>query len=283
MFAYSTVASVRRVADLAHFLRDVLDRAALDVSSAIHTDSLLVHCVIDGSSMSNISTSLIAVAAEEPKWTDVGTFIVAVIAFIVASVAAWATVMTNRYQAEQLTRLENSDKERQEQDRRKQAENIWAIADENGLVSIYNSSNAPIWDVRAEVCYKSSIPQPIRLSDSRDYIIEGVFLFDPIAHLLPNSMPNTGVVAPGYEGLRDKIGEEVSKNLGAVHNREKLLESGHEPAFFGVSGGTALEMAKACGQSIADNGVKLTFRDLAGTSWTRHPDGRLELASTTHA
>ncbi|MBN6037462.1 hypothetical protein [Amycolatopsis sp. 195334CR] len=49
---------------------------------------------------------LITLSTETPKWTDIGSFAVAAAALLIASVAAWATIRTNRNQSEQLRRLE---------------------------------------------------------------------------------------------------------------------------------------------------------------------------------
>ncbi|MBN6034080.1 hypothetical protein [Amycolatopsis sp. 195334CR] len=47
-------------------------------------------------------------ATEAPKWTDIGSLFVAMLALITASAAARATIRTNRSQSKQLQRLEKS-------------------------------------------------------------------------------------------------------------------------------------------------------------------------------
>lgn len=217
-------------------------------------------------SMLTFLGQVVIAAPEEPKWTDVGTFVIATIAFLVAAVAAWATVQTNRHQAKQLERLEEADRARQEQEKRAQAEHVWAVVDERALISVHNKSAGPVWNVRVEIFYDSK-------TKLRAHYQKKAFESRPIRSLLPG----VGQVVPDYERLWEQIGEEVNRIIGGVAHAGKLLESGWELESFGRDGETAVRMAKERAESVVKYGVKLTFRDLAGNSWVRHPDGLLEL------
>ena len=177
-------------------------------------------------------------AVESVKWTDVGTFIVAAIALVVAGFAAWANYRTNQHQAAQLRRLEDESRSRQAEQRRAIADQVavWlAFGMHVPALVLTNNSNQPIYDVEIVLGMgprgKLSVYGPGR--DDRAYHAISRSIISLFDSSLDNEVPDRA----------DPRREMVSRRI-----QRKWI----------------------------DAGVEISFTDVAGRRWRRAVTGRLD-------
>jgi hypothetical protein len=195
-----------------------------------------------------IDITIAPAAGDEPKLTDYWSVGIAATALLVAGFAAWANFQTNRNQAAQLARLEEDSRSQAEENRRRQATQIWSYLSDNHDIVIRNMSGLPIYDAQCRVG-----------NDLTGFVMKIERYLDPNL---------SSYIVPQSRELVFKYAKEMSENqkaaLGGAHQAAQSVQE-------------VLKSWRIIGTSIA-------FRDSSSNRWKRTSDGTIaSIGSLAHA